>query len=66
MSSAASLGRLQQVFLLLTLGFIPLLGDIVNMLLNYNLVVKPAKKLDLPNDLVSRMMLNNAISAGIG
>lgn len=47
-------------------GFIPLLGDIVNALLNYTLVLKPSKKLDLPSDLVARMQLNNAISAGIG
>jgi hypothetical protein len=47
-------------------GFIPLLGDIVNVLLNYNLVVKPAKRLDLPSDLIARMQLNNAISAGVG
>ncbi|KAI9637103.1 uncharacterized protein MKK02DRAFT_45814 [Dioszegia hungarica] len=48
------------------IGIIPGAGDVVNGLLNYNLVVKPAKKLDLPSDLVTRMMFNNAISIGMG
>jgi hypothetical protein len=51
---------------LMVLGIIPGAGDVVNGLLNYNLVVKPAKKLDLPSDLVTRMMFNNAISIGMG
>ncbi|WVN89801.1 uncharacterized protein L203_105031 [Cryptococcus depauperatus CBS 7841] len=48
------------------IGIVPGLGDVVDASLNYFLVVKPAKKLDLPNSLVSKMLLNNAISVGFG
>lgn len=36
------------------------------MTLNHNLVVKPSKKLDIPDWLVHKMLFNNAISAGVG
>jgi hypothetical protein len=49
------------------IGLIPVLGDIIDALLNYNLVVKKARKeLDLPDFLVAQMMFNNAVSAGVG
>ncbi|PPQ76042.1 hypothetical protein CVT24_006671 [Panaeolus cyanescens] len=48
------------------IGLIPIVGDITDVLLNYNLVVKKAKKADLPDWLIHRMLLNNAISAGVG
>jgi hypothetical protein len=47
-------------------GFIPLLGDLVNIMLNYNLIVKLAKKLDLPESIMSRIYVNNAVAAGVG
>ncbi|ADV21023.1 hypothetical protein I315_01434 [Cryptococcus gattii Ru294] len=48
------------------IGIIPGLGDAVDAGLNYCLVVKPAKKLDIPDSLLHKMLFNNAISAGIG
>jgi len=48
------------------IGIIPGLGDIVDVLLNYGLVVKPARKCDIPDHLLSKMLLNNAVSAGLG
>jgi hypothetical protein len=50
----------------LVVGIIPGLGDIVDAGLNYGLVVRPANKLDIPKDLLSKMLLNNAVSAGLG
>lgn len=47
-------------------GFIPFLGDIVNILLNYNLIVKLAKKLDLPESILAKMYMTNAVAAGVG
>jgi hypothetical protein len=47
-------------------GFVPVLGDVVNATLNYTLVVKPSKKLDIPDWLVQKMYVNNAVSAGVG
>ncbi|KAF9037621.1 hypothetical protein BJ165DRAFT_1313728, partial [Panaeolus papilionaceus] len=48
------------------IGLIPIVGDVTDILLNYTLVVKKAKAADLPDWLIHRMMLNNAISAGVG
>lgn len=48
------------------IGFIPLLGDIINVLLNYNLIVKLAKKLDLPESILTKMYMTNAVAAGVG
>lgn len=50
----------------LTTGIIPGLGDITDAILNYTLVVKPARKLDIPDSLVTHMLFNNAVSAGVG
>jgi hypothetical protein len=43
-----------------------MVGDITDATLNYVLVVKPARKLDLPAGVTSQMLFNNAVSAGVG
>lgn len=48
------------------IGLVPVVGDVADALINYLLVVRKARKADLPDWLVARMMLNNAISAGVG
>ena len=48
------------------IGLIPIAGDAANAYLNYTLVVRKAQKADLPDWLIGRMLLNNAISAGVG
>lgn len=48
------------------IGIVPGLGDAVNAGLNYFLVVKPSKKLDIPKDLYAKMIANNAVSLGLG
>ncbi|KAH7098510.1 hypothetical protein BKA62DRAFT_713007 [Auriculariales sp. MPI-PUGE-AT-0066] len=48
------------------IGFIPIVGDFADVFLNYMLVVRKAKKAELPDWLVRRMLVNNAISATIG
>ena len=49
-----------------SVGIIPGLGDVVDAGLNYCLVLRPARKLDIPPSLVAKMWVNNAISAGFG
>lgn len=48
------------------IGLVPVAGDVTNALINYVLVVQKARKADLPDWLVARMLFNNAVSAGIG
>jgi hypothetical protein len=48
------------------IGLIPIAGDAADAILNYLLVVRKARQADLPDWLVGRMLLNNAISVGIG
>ncbi|WRT70788.1 uncharacterized protein IL334_007787 [Kwoniella shivajii] len=48
------------------IGIIPGLGDVVDAGLNYFLIVSPSKKLDIPQSLLTKMLANNAISAGLG
>ena len=48
------------------IGFIPVVGDVVDATLNYTLVVKPARQCDIPPALLSKMLANNAVSAGLG
>ena len=43
-----------------------MLGDIVNILLSYNLVIKLAKKLDLPESIISKMYVTQAAASGVG
>jgi len=47
-------------------GLIPVVGDVSDAVLNYTLVIKKAKKADIPDWLLHRMLLNNVISAGVG
>ncbi|KAF8305781.1 hypothetical protein DL93DRAFT_2181668 [Clavulina sp. PMI_390] len=48
------------------IGLIPIIGDFADIGVNYLLVVKKAREADLPPWLISKMLTNNAISAGIG
>ena len=48
------------------IGLIPVAGDVADALINYLLVVRKARKADLPDWLVARMLFNNAVSAGVG
>jgi len=48
------------------IGLIPIAGDAADAYLNYTLVVRKAQEADLPDWLIGRMLLNNAISAGVG
>ncbi|KAI5834118.1 hypothetical protein K523DRAFT_322938 [Schizophyllum commune Tattone D] len=41
-------------------------GDITDAALNYTLVLRKAKQAELPGWLVRRMLVNNAVSAGVG
>lgn len=47
-------------------GLIPGAGDVADALLNYTLVVRKAKQAEIPDWLLRRMLVNNAISAGMG
>ncbi|KAH8924090.1 hypothetical protein BT69DRAFT_1218171 [Atractiella rhizophila] len=48
------------------LGLIPFLGDIVDFLLAYTLIIKPIKKSDCPRSLTDRMFVNVMIGSGMG
>ncbi|KAF4609757.1 hypothetical protein D9613_012034 [Agrocybe pediades] len=48
------------------IGLIPVVGDFTDITLNYFMIVRPARKLDLPSWLVQRMLANNAVSAAVG
>jgi len=48
------------------IGLVPGAGDIADAALNYFLVVRKAQQAEIPKWLFERMLLNNAISAGIG
>ncbi|KAF8896486.1 hypothetical protein BD779DRAFT_1496155 [Infundibulicybe gibba] len=48
------------------LGLIPIFGDLLDAYLNYALVVRKARKADIPPWLLRRMLFNNAVSAGVG
>ncbi|KAF8813405.1 hypothetical protein BYT27DRAFT_7131492 [Phlegmacium glaucopus] len=48
------------------IGLVPIAGDVANAALNYHLVVRKARNADLPDWLVGRMLINNALSAGVG
>ena len=47
-------------------GVIPGVGDVVDATLNYTLIVRPATELDIPKDLLAKMLANIAISAAFG
>jgi len=48
------------------LGLIPMAGNIADAGLNYVLVVRKAQKAEIPDWLVRRMLVTNAVSAGVG
>jgi len=48
------------------IGLVPIIGDVSDIILNYMLVVRPAMACDLPAFLISQMLFNNAVSAGVG
>ncbi|EFI27926.1 hypothetical protein CC1G_14417 [Coprinopsis cinerea okayama7 len=48
------------------INLVPVVGDAIAALLNYSLVVRKARKADLPPWLLSRMMANNAVSFAVG
>jgi len=48
------------------IGIIPMAGDVVDATLNYTLVLKAAKKAELPDWLIRRMLMNNLVSVGVG
>jgi len=48
------------------IGLIPMAGDVTDALLNYMLVVRNAKEAEIPDWLLRRMLVNNAVSAGLG
>ncbi|KAJ9098621.1 hypothetical protein QFC21_004268 [Naganishia friedmannii] len=48
------------------IGIIPGAGDVVDAVLNYTLVVRPAKQAEIPDWLVKKMLANNGISAAVG
>jgi len=48
------------------IGLVPGAGDVADAALNYFLVVRKARKAEIPDWLLQRMLINNAISAGIG
>jgi hypothetical protein len=48
------------------IGIIPGAGDVVNAILNYLLVVRVAKRAEIPGWLLHQMLLNNAVSSGVG
>ena len=47
-------------------GLIPVLGDIVDALLSYYLIVKRAEQSDIPQWLVVKMLANNSVSIAVG
>jgi len=48
------------------IGLVPFIGDFSDAILNYYLVVRVARKADIPDWLLSKMLTNNAVSVGIG
>lgn len=52
--------------MLCILGIIPGAGDVADATLNYTLVLRKCKQAELPPWLVRKMLLNNAVSAGVG
>ncbi|PFH51107.1 hypothetical protein AMATHDRAFT_75185 [Amanita thiersii Skay4041] len=51
---------------LFLIALIPIVGDLAGALLNHLLVIRKARKAELPRWLVTRMMFNNAVSVGVG
>ncbi|KAH9948724.1 hypothetical protein B0H21DRAFT_732820 [Amylocystis lapponica] len=47
-------------------GVVPGLGDVADAVLNYVLVVRKARQADIPDWLLRRMLMNNAVSIAVG
>jgi len=47
------------------IALIPVVGDLADAALGYNLVTKQAKKADIPRTLLTRMQLNTILATGI-
>lgn len=64
----ASIAPHSPSFLLLTVktGLVPGVGDVADAALNYGLVVRKSRQAEIPDWLLRRMLLNNAISAAVG
>lgn len=45
---------------------IPGAGDVIDVILNYTLVVRKARQAEIPGWLLRQMLMNNAVSAGVG
>ncbi|RDB25537.1 hypothetical protein Hypma_006318 [Hypsizygus marmoreus] len=48
------------------IGLVPVVGDVAGASISYILVVRKARKADIPSWLLRSMLLNNAISSGVG
>lgn len=48
------------------IGIIPGAGDVADAALNYYLVVRKARQAEIPDWLLARMLMNNAVSAAVG
>ncbi|GJJ13614.1 hypothetical protein Clacol_007870 [Clathrus columnatus] len=48
------------------IGLVPFAGDVTDALLNYHLVVKKARQAEIPDWLLRRMLINNAIAISLG
>ncbi|KAG9033664.1 hypothetical protein FRB95_014552 [Tulasnella sp. JGI-2019a] len=48
------------------IGLVPFIGDFSDAALNYLLIVRVARKAEIPDWLLSKMLANNAVSMGIG
>ncbi|THH29423.1 hypothetical protein EUX98_g4753 [Antrodiella citrinella] len=48
------------------IGIVPGAGDVADALLNYLLVVRKARQAEIPNWLLRRMLVNNAVSVSVG
>lgn len=48
------------------IGVIPFAGDAADALLNYHLVIRKARQAEMPDWLLQRMLLNNAIAICVG
>ncbi|KZT20456.1 hypothetical protein NEOLEDRAFT_868774 [Neolentinus lepideus HHB14362 ss-1] len=48
------------------IGIVPGAGDVADAVLNYVLVVRKARQAEIPDWLLTRMLMNNAVSMGMG
>jgi len=48
------------------IGLIPFVGDFADAILSYTLIIRTARKADLPAALIERMIFNTSVSIGLG